>query len=435
MKLHGNSNIQFFSVLILDKLGIKMKKILLITDSFPYGPGETFLHPEIEKMYDNFSISIATTTFKSNSSNYFGWEIPVYQINVKLRVFDVIKEIHPLLISCIFKNELIAVLKTKKSLLKRIAKIVYVFIKARKFAKQLDALDILSDNDIIYTYWHDYRLLSIGFLLDQLQLTNVRIISRIHGCDLYNHRTMGQRQPFMQFMDSYLSCLFFISQTGYNYYKQAFGFHETCEYTVSRLGVFSTGHTVPISNDFDLSLISVASAIPLKRINLIVEALALIEKDYYVRWVHFGGGDCLKQLKLLANQKLGERKNISYTFRDSVPNSEIQAFYLKNTIDVFITTSSSEGIPVSIMEALAYGIPSIGTDVGGIYEIIKDNYNGMLLSSNPSPKVIHEKLIEFINLKSQNKLEIMKKNALEIWSEKYNAETNFSEFINQIQNL
>ena len=39
-------------------------------------------------------------------------------------------------------------------------------------------------------------------------------------------------------------------------------------------------------------------------------------------------------------------------------------------IDLFINTSSSEGVPVSIMEALSVGIPIIATDVGGTKEIV-----------------------------------------------------------------
>ncbi|MFR4320263.1 MAG: glycosyltransferase [Blautia massiliensis (ex Durand et al. 2017)] len=45
-----------------------------------------------------------------------------------------------------------------------------------------------------------------------------------------------------------------------------------------------------------------------------------------------------------------------------------------------MNVSSSEGIPVSIMEATSFGIPGIATDAGGTKEIIRDKENGVLLS-------------------------------------------------------
>ena len=59
--------------------------------------------------------------------------------------------------------------------------------------------------------------------------------------------------------------------------------------------------------------------------------------------------------------------------------------------DSFITTSSTEGLPVSIQEAMAAGIPIIGTNVGGIPEMIDGN--GVLLSANPSNKEVAEAIL------------------------------------------
>ncbi|NCO54621.1 MAG: glycosyltransferase, partial [Bacteroidetes bacterium] len=42
-------------------------------------------------------------------------------------------------------------------------------------------------------------------------------------------------------------------------------------------------------------------------------------------------------------------------------------------VDLFINVSESEGIPVSIMEALSAGIPVIATNVGGTNEIVNND--------------------------------------------------------------
>ena len=51
-------------------------------------------------------------------------------------------------------------------------------------------------------------------------------------------------------------------------------------------------------------------------------------------------------------------------------NNEIFNMYKNNSYDYFITLSESEGLPVSIMEAISCGIPVIATAVGGITEIV-----------------------------------------------------------------
>lgn len=53
---------------------------------------------------------------------------------------------------------------------------------------------------------------------------------------------------------------------------------------------------------------------------------------------------------------------------------------LLNNADVFILPSYTEGLPISILEAMSYKLPVISTPVGGIPEIIKDGENGLLFT-------------------------------------------------------
>jgi glycosyltransferase involved in cell wall biosynthesis len=61
---------------------------------------------------------------------------------------------------------------------------------------------------------------------------------------------------------------------------------------------------------------------------------------------------------------------------------DIPAFY--GRLDVYINTSVHEGVPMSILEAMAHGLPVVAPDVGGIGEIIENGVDGFLVAGrNP----------------------------------------------------
>ncbi len=61
-----------------------------------------------------------------------------------------------------------------------------------------------------------------------------------------------------------------------------------------------------------------------------------------------------------------------FIFIGTVQSEDVMNYYTGNTIDLFVNTSSSEGVPFSIMEAFAAGIPVMATNVGGTGEIVDD---------------------------------------------------------------
>jgi glycosyltransferase involved in cell wall biosynthesis len=55
--------------------------------------------------------------------------------------------------------------------------------------------------------------------------------------------------------------------------------------------------------------------------------------------------------------------------------------------DIFITTSLSDGTPVSVLEAMASDLPCIATSVGGIPEWIEHNVTGLLIQPGSPEQV------------------------------------------------
>jgi glycosyltransferase involved in cell wall biosynthesis len=67
--------------------------------------------------------------------------------------------------------------------------------------------------------------------------------------------------------------------------------------------------------------------------------------------------------------------------------------------DIYILPSHNEGLPISILEAMAYRKPIISTTVGGIPEIVKPGYNGWLFAPGDG-KGLQQVLEEALNNKS-----------------------------------
>jgi glycosyltransferase involved in cell wall biosynthesis len=88
-----------------------------------------------------------------------------------------------------------------------------------------------------------------------------------------------------------------------------------------------------------------------------------------------GRGSEDKLNTIIANTLWG--KNIKYL--GWVDGQKKETIIKKN--DIYILPSRFEGVPISILEAMAYGKPIIATNVGGIPSLVKENFNGWLIES------------------------------------------------------
>ncbi len=98
-----------------------------------------------------------------------------------------------------------------------------------------------------------------------------------------------------------------------------------------------------------------------------------------------GEGD---QLDLLSKEAsdLGIAGNVKFLgFRDDVPS-------LLQAMDVFVLPSLSEGLPLSILEALALQKPVVATNVGGVSEIVEDGVTAYLVPPR-NPDALSEKIL------------------------------------------
>ena len=91
--------------------------------------------------------------------------------------------------------------------------------------------------------------------------------------------------------------------------------------------------------------------------------------------------------------------------------------------DLFVMVSENETFGLVYIEAMACGTPVIGTNIGGIPEVITDNQDGFLIESN-NPSILTQK-IEKLLYDDNNRKEFIK-NALKTVKRKFSTEKQFS---------
>jgi len=408
------------------------KNIILITHNFPYSPGEEFLETEVD--YYQFFEKVELTILPSRST------AELRKVNKNIIIDDYIinhqkyptyktklKYLCKSLSSSFFYKEIFSVnffsLKIRKAFLHALweyHKFYELFDKYFENKKNLE-------NTTVYTYWN----IEVTFALQSLKNKyNYKLVSRIHGYDIYQERMPNNYMPFKKVFTKNIDKIYTITESANNYLHLTYNFSHDILKT-SRLGVKDNNIITQPTEKNILHIISCSRIVSIKQIDKIIYALKSIAnnmKNYEFIWTHMGDGPLNKEISKLAEDELTNIPNVKYTFSGFLSNSEVYEFYRKNNVDVFINTSLSEGVPVSIMEAMSCHVPIIAPDVGGVKDMIENQKSGLLLSETCEiDEIVHA--LKNIKFFKSSKVRIQ---AYNIFLEKFNAEKNYKEFINEI---
>lgn len=123
----------------------------------------------------------------------------------------------------------------------------------------------------------------------------------------------------------------------------------------------------------DMVLLHVGTFAPQKNHLLLIEAFALAVKEYPMMqlWL-VGDGPLRPDIEKLTKEKGLEGKVLFLGLRDDIPK-------LLSNSDIFLLPSAWEGVPLTVLEAMAAGKPVIATAVGGVPELVKDGETGILV--------------------------------------------------------
>ena len=133
-------------------------------------------------------------------------------------------------------------------------------------------------------------------------------------------------------------------------------------------------------------------------LDTLIESASLLARDYpNLLFIFIGNGP---DRKFITNRirQLGVNGNIRLV--GFVPEKLLPLYY--NAADCFVIPSSSgEGLPMVLLEAMACGLPVIATTVGGTPEIIKDMVNGVLVPPR-NQEALAQTISKLLSLKKES---------------------------------
>jgi glycosyltransferase involved in cell wall biosynthesis len=412
----------------------KSQTLILLTNHFPFGAAESFIEHEIPFLEKSFErIFIIAKDVDSLERRPTGSNVEVIRLDPKSSRKELLTVIFlvPIFLLKITKfsfQEIIFI--SKQNLPFRTVRVMlHDLTKGLIYGHCISHVvrqNRLS-NVTIYSYWLTSSALATLFIHPTTKIKTR--ISRAHGGDVYENRNDLNYLSFRKVLVKYLTKIFTISDDGRKHLLATVGRNFSNKIEISRLGTPSPQKIPKVNYDEPFIMVSCSFMVPVKRIHIIIEALSILN-DIRIQWIHFGDGPLKNQLTQKASQMLARKENVSYELRSTLSNRELTRFYEDNQVHLFINTSSSEGIPVSIMEAQSFGIPAIGPSTGGVPEIITDNC-GKLIPQTASPEDISKAIRQILTLPPTAYF-ALRENARRNWQLKFSADQNFPSFVSEI---
>jgi colanic acid/amylovoran biosynthesis glycosyltransferase len=414
------------------------KKIVIVfTKNFPFGRLETYINSEIDILAKTFDKVILVPV------DEYRYEHPNHNIRhynnidiVRINEFDVRltkkeKLFHLWQALLILINEILFG-RSSKDHCKHFKKCINYLLVAMQQSKSLYTYlhnnRLLESQFVFYSYWLHKSVLCATFLNNRLP-KEVNIVSRAHSSDLYhrdwNNYIKLKVNPFLPFERfKIISCnkIFSISTHGYNHFLNVFP-HYHSKFQIARLGTKQQSMLNPKNEDTVFRIVTCSAIFPNKRIFRMPEILSMLT-DLRAEWVHIGWGDS-ESVRILNEEidRYDVRKNV--TLLGQKNHEFIIDYYRANPINIFMNLSLAEGIPVSIMEAISFGIPCIATNTIGNPEIV-DNTCGFIIPVNFESANVASIIRKLsLNPSVQRELSL---GAIQMFNTKYNADINYSHF-------
>jgi glycosyltransferase involved in cell wall biosynthesis len=269
---------------------------------------------------------------------------------------------------------------------------------------------------LLYSYW-------LGPAATAIAATCATGIARCHNGDLYEEQYDPPWIPCRHETVSGLSRVYCCSEHGREYLRQKYPAMGD-KLRVARLGVGRNPLRNPWVHGTELRVLSVCGLESYKRPLLLVDTVAALARGDRVKWTHVGPGSMESEFLCAVRSKLRPQ---GFCHIPKMDNDILHNLYSCHPPDVFLLTSRWEGVPVAVMEAMAYGVPVVCADAGGTREAAAD---GGIVVTGDDP----EGFADGVRRVVADRVEYSRK-AERAWMARWQADVNLSAFAREIARI
>ncbi|OFW51375.1 MAG: N-acetyl-alpha-D-glucosaminyl L-malate synthase BshA [Actinobacteria bacterium RBG_13_35_12] len=123
----------------------------------------------------------------------------------------------------------------------------------------------------------------------------------------------------------------------------------------------------------DKVIMHISNFRPVKRIENIVKVFSIVSKEVKSKLLLVGDGPDICRIRIMVNKLNLEDKVLFMGIQENI-------IPLLNISDVYMLPSKSEGFGLSALEALSCEVPVIGTNVGGLKEVVEHGKSGFIIN-------------------------------------------------------
>lgn len=404
-----------------------MNKIIFFTSRFPFRTvGENFFESELNGIAQEFDEVYVVSCDTHESDPQIVKNLPqnVKAISAKTEQYSkgIAKGVFALAFNSFFWKELACIIKERHPFVQSVKSLVFagsaLLSIRRRFSYIAKQIDLSSSDDVIFAgYWLTYISRAILDFKKYLGIKKAKVVCRAHGsADVMNVTQPKRFYPFQNYLLDKLDAVFSVSNGGREYLRSKSKYPEK----IQRVYIGSSGASDYVCRSRKpFTVMTCSNIILLKRVGLVGDAIRILKKSIPdIKWIHFGDGP-------LRNKLETDFADIadSVDFRGYTPHDEVLKYLNGGEASVFVSASATEGLPVSIIEAAAYSLPVVATDVGSTGEITISGVSGTLVPSQINATDLAREIFKYYTM-SEDEYEKISRSAFELFERDFDCNKN-----------
>lgn len=416
----------------------KEQNLLLVTEHYPCGFQEAFLEAEIEYLTRLYNVHVITTDTDRLMTRALPRGVtfsrPAEHTGKLKRALARVQ----CLLSRGFHEEC-RWAKREGRWSKEFRKhTLDALVESRLLYNYVRELDIFQDERPLTIYDANMNNYLYGLCcLKQFSETDIKVVARCHRANMQDPVTGKRRDTLNHIVNEAIDALYFTNGDRREAYLREFCRDESDEIR-EKLRLAPLGVPGPLKKQRpapDEFLLRVVSCSPIevdKRLDLLVEGIAGMEHGC-LEWVHIGDGSDRERILALAQEKLGNKPGIRYSFLGRMSQKELYQWYAEKPVDVFLSVSRSESVPAAMLEAMANHIFVCATAVDGVTDVVSQE-SGLLLPPDPTAQQL-SRFLEALCGMNKELFAQKSEQAFLSWKSSFSADRNCIAFVRELAGL